>query len=53
MTVPKASSGMRLWRSAYQPIPMTAKVRKNPMTDRRLMIDEMLIFRSSRMCGPA
>ena len=51
--VPSAMSGMRLWRSAYQPIPMTAKVRKKPITERRLMIDWMSILRSWMMNGPA
>jgi hypothetical protein len=32
---------------------MTAKVRKNPITDRRLMTDWMVIWRSWRMNGPA
>jgi hypothetical protein len=53
MTVPIASSGIRLCRSAHHPRPITAKVRKKPIIDRRLMIDWMLISRSRRMKGPA
>jgi hypothetical protein len=53
MAVPIASSGTRLWRSAHQPIPITANVRKNPIIERRLRIELMLMWRSWMICGPA
>ena len=52
-TVPSPNSGTRLCRSAYQPSPMAAKIRKNPMVAWTFRMSRTLILRSTMMSGPA
>jgi hypothetical protein len=53
MMLPKANSGTRGRRSAHQPSPILAKMRRNPITDPRPRTVWMSMRRSLRMNGPA